>query len=34
MKNHVSGLLAKLGVKDRTRAVLRALHLDVLSRGT
>lgn len=31
VKNHISTLLAKLGVKDRTRAVLRALHLGLLS---
>lgn len=33
VKNHLSTLLAKLGVKDRTRAVLRALHLGILSPG-
>ncbi|UFU04042.1 response regulator transcription factor [Ruania suaedae] len=31
VKNHISTLLAKLGVKDRTRAVLRALHLGLLT---
>ncbi|MHA3946884.1 response regulator [Cellulomonas bogoriensis] len=31
VKNHISTVLAKLGVKDRTRAVLRALHLGMLS---
>ncbi|MFN3601628.1 MAG: response regulator [Dietzia sp.] len=31
VKNHLSALLAKLGVKDRTRAVLRSLHLGLLS---
>lgn len=30
VKNHVSTLLAKLGVRDRTRAVLRALELDLV----
>ncbi|MCL3861399.1 response regulator transcription factor [Actinotalea sp. K2] len=30
VKNHISSVLAKLGVKDRTRAVLRALHLGLL----
>ena len=33
VKNHISTLLGKLGVKDRTRAVLRALHLGILSPG-
>ncbi|USQ81204.1 response regulator transcription factor [Ornithinimicrobium faecis] len=33
VKNHLSTLLAKLGVRDRTRAVLRALHLGILSPG-
>ncbi|MET8870072.1 DNA-binding response regulator [Nonomuraea sp. NPDC004580] len=28
--NHVSALLAKLGARDRTNAVLRALHENVL----
>jgi DNA-binding NarL/FixJ family response regulator len=31
VKNHVSNVLMKLGVRDRTRAVLRALHLGLLS---
>lgn len=31
VKNHISTLLGKLGVKDRTRAVLRALHLGLLT---
>lgn len=31
VKNHVSSVLWKLGVRDRTRAVLRALHLGLLS---
>lgn len=30
VKNHVSSLLAKLGVRDRTRAVLKALHHGLL----
>ncbi|WP_435736352.1 response regulator transcription factor [Cellulosimicrobium sp. PMB13] len=30
VKNHVSTVLLKLGARDRTRAVLRALHLGVL----
>lgn len=30
VKNHVSTVLLKLGTRDRTRAVLRALHLGVL----
>lgn len=30
VKNHISALLTKFGVKDRTRAVLRALHLGLL----
>jgi hypothetical protein len=30
VKNHVSGILSKLGVRDRTRAVLRALELGHL----
>ncbi len=30
VKNHVSNVLLKLGVRDRTRAVLRALHLGLL----
>lgn len=31
VKNHVSSLLGKLGVRDRTRAVLRGLHLGLLA---
>lgn len=31
VKNHISTVLAKLGVRDRTRAVLRALHLGLLT---
>lgn len=31
VKNHMSSVLAKLGVRDRTRAVLRALELGLLS---
>ncbi len=31
VKNHVSTILQKLGVRDRTRAVLRALELGLLS---
>ncbi|MTV24547.1 response regulator transcription factor [Nitriliruptoraceae bacterium ZYF776] len=31
VKNHVSNVLLKLGVRDRTRAVLRALHLGLLT---
>ena len=30
VKNHVSSILAKLGARDRTRAVLRALHEGIL----
>ncbi|CAN5514626.1 response regulator transcription factor [soil metagenome] len=30
VKNHASAVLSKLGVRDRTRAVLRALELGVL----
>ncbi|WP_016697016.1 response regulator [Actinoalloteichus spitiensis] len=30
VKNHVSSVLLKLGTRDRTRAVLRALHLGLL----
>ena len=30
VKNHVSSILAKFGVRDRTRAVLRALELGLL----
>lgn len=31
VKNHISALLTKFGVRDRTRAVLRALHLGMLN---
>ena len=30
VKNHCSNISSKLGVRDRTRAVLRALQLGVL----
>ena len=30
MKNHVSNILSKLGVRDRTRAVLKALELGLV----
>src|SRR5207245_2994596 len=30
VKNHVSSILAKLGVRDRTRAVLKALEAGLL----
>jgi DNA-binding NarL/FixJ family response regulator len=30
VKNHVSSVLAKLGVRDRTRAVLRAIDLGLI----
>jgi DNA-binding NarL/FixJ family response regulator len=30
VKNHVSSILAKFGVRDRTRAVLRALESGLL----
>jgi DNA-binding NarL/FixJ family response regulator len=33
VKNHVSNVLLKLGVRDRTRAVLRALDLGLLDGG-
>ena len=33
VKNHVSSVLLKLDVRDRTRAVLRALHLGLLGEG-
>lgn len=32
IKNHVSSILAKLGVRDRTRAVLKALEAGLLHR--
>jgi DNA-binding NarL/FixJ family response regulator len=31
VKNQVSTILAKLGARDRTRAVLRAVELGVIS---
>lgn len=34
VKNHVSSVLWKLGVRDRTRAVLRALELGLIPGGT
>ncbi len=33
IKNHVSSILAKLGVRDRTRAVLKALEAGLLHRN-
>ena len=30
VKNHLSAILAKLGARDRTSAVLRALHDGIL----
>jgi len=33
VKNHVSNVLHKLGVRDRTRAVLRAFDLGLLDRS-
>jgi hypothetical protein len=30
VKNHVSNILSKLGVRDRVRAVLRGLDLGIL----
>ena len=30
VKNHVSSILGKLGVKDRTRAVLKGLQMGLL----
>ncbi len=30
VKNHVSNILSKLGVRDRTRAVLKALELGLV----
>ncbi len=32
VKNNVSAILLKLGVRDRTRAVLRALELGLITR--
>jgi hypothetical protein len=32
IKNHVSSILAKFGVRDRTRAVLKALEAGLLHR--
>lgn len=34
IKNHVSNILAKLGVRDRTRAVLKAIEIGVLQGST
>jgi DNA-binding NarL/FixJ family response regulator len=34
VKNHMSSVLAKLGVRDRTRAVLRALDLGLQTRDS
>ena len=30
VKNHISNLLSKLGVRDRTRAVLKAIDLGLI----
>jgi DNA-binding NarL/FixJ family response regulator len=30
IKNHVSNILSKLGVRDRTRAVLRAIETGLI----
>ncbi|HVJ63139.1 MAG TPA: response regulator transcription factor, partial [Tahibacter sp.] len=30
VKNHVSNILSKLGVRDRTRAVLKAFELGIV----
>ena len=30
VKNHVSNILSKLGVRDRTRAVLKALEIGIV----
>jgi DNA-binding NarL/FixJ family response regulator len=30
IKNHVSNILSKLGVRDRTRAVLKAFELQLV----
>src|SRR3546814_9166625 len=32
IKNHVSNILSKLGVRDRTRAVLKAFELQLVCR--
>lgn len=32
VKNHVSAIMLKLGVRDRTRAVVRALDLGLVGR--
>ena len=31
VKNHISKILSKLGVRDRTRAVLKAVELGLVS---
>ena len=31
VKNHISSILSKLGVRDRTRAVLKAVELGYLN---
>ena len=30
VKNHISSILSKLGVRDRTRSVLKALQLGLI----
>jgi DNA-binding NarL/FixJ family response regulator len=30
VKNHVSNILSKMGVRDRTRAVLKAFEMSLL----
>jgi len=30
VKNHVSNILSKLGVRDRTRAVLKAFEIGIV----